>query len=61
MSTPFFQMDFALYTHCLQHNLAPDYEKIVDLNPDLTIVSSGLSEADTKFIDKLKELGLNYV
>ncbi len=24
-------------------------------------MSSGLSEADTKFIDKLKELGLNYV
>ncbi|MCC0698752.1 ABC transporter substrate-binding protein [Clostridioides sp. ZZV15-6383] len=47
--------------HYVGSNLAPDYEKIVDLNPDLTIVSSGLSEADTKFIDKLKELGLNYV
>lgn len=47
--------------HYVGSNLAPDYEKIVDLNPDLTIVSSGLSEADTKFIDKLEELGLNYV
>ncbi|MGO1043510.1 ABC transporter substrate-binding protein [Clostridioides difficile] len=47
--------------HYVGSNLAPDYEKIVDLNPDLTIVSSGLSEADTKFIDKLKELGINYV
>ncbi|MCC0632373.1 ABC transporter substrate-binding protein [Clostridioides sp. ZZV15-6388] len=47
--------------HYVGSNLAPDYEKIVDLNPDLTIVSSGLSEADTKFIDKLEELALNYV
>lgn len=47
--------------HYVGSNLAPDYEKILDLNPDLIIVSSGLSEADTKFIDKLKELGLNYV
>ncbi|UWD49808.1 ABC transporter substrate-binding protein [Clostridioides difficile] len=47
--------------HYVGSNLAPDYEKIVDLNPDLTIVSSGLSEADTKFIDKLDELGINYV
>ncbi|MCC0655921.1 ABC transporter substrate-binding protein [Clostridioides sp. ES-S-0123-01] len=47
--------------HYVGSNLAPDYEKIVDLNPDLTIVSSGLSEADTKLIDKLEELGLNYV
>ncbi|MGO0905853.1 ABC transporter substrate-binding protein [Clostridioides difficile] len=47
--------------HYVGSNLAPDYEKIVDLNPDLTIVSSGLSEADTKFINKLDELGINYV
>lgn len=42
-------------------NLVLDYEKIVDLNFDLIIVSSGLLEVDIKFIDKLKELGFNYV
>lgn len=39
---------------------APDYEKISTIKPDLAVVYSGPA-GETKLIDKLKELKINYV
>lgn len=43
------------------NNSAPDYEKIVDLNPELAIVYSGSGMGDEDFISKLEELDIPYI